>query len=71
VPVYDHLAEEFAVCDRWFSSVPGSTLPNRLFLVGIGSSFQLWGVRYALIAFGTMLLIFSIVLILQQPGPPS
>jgi phospholipase C len=31
VPVYDHLAEEFAVCDRWFSSVPGSTLPNRLF----------------------------------------
>ena len=42
-----------------------------LFLVGIGSSFQLCGVRYALIAFGTMLLIFSIVLILQQPGPPS
>jgi phospholipase C len=31
VPVYDHLAEEFAVCDRWFSSVPGSTLPNRLY----------------------------------------
>lgn len=23
VPVYDHLAREFAVCDRWFSSVPG------------------------------------------------
>jgi len=31
VPVYDHLAEEFAVCNRWFSSVPGSTLPNRLY----------------------------------------
>jgi phospholipase C len=31
VPVYDHLAEEFAVCDRWFASVPGSTLPNRLY----------------------------------------
>ena len=31
VPVYHHLAEEFAVCDRWFSSVPGSTLPNRLY----------------------------------------
>ena len=29
VPVYDHLAEEFGVCDRWFSSVPGATLPNR------------------------------------------
>jgi hypothetical protein len=31
VPVYDHLVEEFAVCDRWFSSVPGATLPNRLY----------------------------------------
>ena len=31
VPVFDHLAEEFAVCDRWFSSVPGATLPNRLY----------------------------------------
>jgi phospholipase C len=31
VPVYDHLAEQFAVCDRWFASVPGSTLPNRLY----------------------------------------
>jgi phospholipase C len=31
VPVYDHLAEEFTLCDRWFSSVPGSTMPNRLY----------------------------------------
>jgi phospholipase C len=31
VPVYDHLAEEFLVCDRWFSSVPGATWPNRLY----------------------------------------
>jgi phospholipase C len=31
VPVYGHLAEEFAVCDRWFSSVAGATLPNRLY----------------------------------------
>jgi phospholipase C len=31
VPVYDHLAREFAVCDRWFSSVPGATWPNRLY----------------------------------------
>jgi phospholipase C len=30
VPVYDFLASEFAVCDRWFCSVPGSTWPNRL-----------------------------------------
>jgi hypothetical protein len=42
-----------------------------LFLVGIGSSFKLNGVRYALIAFGSVLLIFSIVLIAQQPGLPT
>ena len=42
-----------------------------LFLVGIGSSFKLFGVRYALITFGTVLLIFSTVLILRQPGLPS
>ena len=41
-----------------------------LFLVGIGSSFKLHGVRYALIAFGSVLLIVSIVLILRQPGLP-
>jgi hypothetical protein len=42
-----------------------------LFLVGIGSSFKLVGVRYALISFGSVLLIVSIVLIVQQPGLPS
>ncbi len=42
-----------------------------LFLVGIGSSFKLPGVRYVLIVVGTVLLIGSVVLILQQPGPPS
>jgi len=42
-----------------------------LFLVGIGSSFQLAGVRYALIAFGSVLLIISVVLIAQQPLPPA
>jgi phospholipase C len=30
VPVYDFLAKHFAVCDRWFCSVPGSTWPNRI-----------------------------------------
>ena len=25
LPVYDHLAAEFCVCDRWFCSVPGAT----------------------------------------------
>ena len=42
-----------------------------LFLVGIGSSFRLHGIRYALIGFGSVLLVLSIVLILQQPGLPS
>ena len=41
-----------------------------LFLVGIGSSFRLTGVRYALIAFGSILLILSVVLIAQQPALP-
>ncbi|MBV8943277.1 MAG: hypothetical protein JO342_05940 [Solirubrobacterales bacterium] len=42
-----------------------------LFLVGIGSSFKLYSIRYALISFGTALLILSVVLILQQPGLPK
>ncbi len=42
-----------------------------LFLVGIGSSFKLHGIRYALITFGSVLLLLSIVLILRQPGLPS
>ncbi|CAL4983730.1 unnamed protein product [Urochloa decumbens] len=32
VPVYRELVREFAVCDRWFASVPSSTQPNRLFV---------------------------------------
>jgi phospholipase C len=31
LPVLVTLAKQFAVCDRWFSSLPGPTLPNRLF----------------------------------------
>ncbi len=31
LPVLNALAKEFAVCNRWFSSIPGPTLPNRLF----------------------------------------
>ncbi len=42
-----------------------------LFLVGIGSSFKLVGVRYALITFGAVLLILSVVLITRQPGLPG
>ncbi len=30
-PVLAELAQEFAICDAWFSSVPGETWPNRNF----------------------------------------
>ncbi|KAF8390663.1 hypothetical protein HHK36_025190 [Tetracentron sinense] len=32
VPVFASLVREFAVFDRWFSSIPGPTQPNRLFV---------------------------------------
>ncbi|XP_050221512.1 non-specific phospholipase C4-like [Mercurialis annua] len=32
VPVYKELAVDFAICDRWFASVPASTQPNRLYV---------------------------------------
>jgi phospholipase C/poly(3-hydroxyalkanoate) synthetase len=31
VPVFDALAREFLVCDRWFCSHPGGTFPNRFY----------------------------------------
>ena len=42
-----------------------------LFLVGIGSSFKLYNIRYALVSFGTVLLILAAVLLLRQPGLPG
>ncbi|XP_059660860.1 non-specific phospholipase C1 [Cornus florida] len=32
LPVYTELANEFAVMDRWFASVPASTQPNRFYV---------------------------------------
>jgi phospholipase C len=32
LPVLNQLAQEFAVCDHWFSSLPGPTFPNRYFV---------------------------------------
>jgi len=32
LPVLNALAREFAVCDQWFSSIPGPTWPNRFFV---------------------------------------
>ena len=31
LPVLTKLASSYALCDRWYCSVPGSTLPNRVF----------------------------------------
>ena len=31
LPVYDHLARNFCVCDAWHASIPGDTWPNRLY----------------------------------------
>ncbi|XP_075519285.1 non-specific phospholipase C3-like [Primulina tabacum] len=32
LPVYKELVSQFAVCDRWFSSIPTLTQPNRLYV---------------------------------------
>ncbi|XP_072958812.1 non-specific phospholipase C6 [Typha angustifolia] len=32
IPVFASLVQEFVVFDRWFSSIPGPTQPNRLFV---------------------------------------
>jgi phospholipase C len=37
IPVLTTLAQEFALCTRWFSSVPGPTLPNRAYAHGATS----------------------------------
>jgi hypothetical protein len=40
-----------------------------LFLVGIGSTFKIHSIRYALVTFGLVLLVVAIVLILNEPAP--
>ncbi len=48
IPVLTTLAKEYAICDQWYSSVPGPTLPNRAY-VHYGTSMgrvdmsPLWG----------------------------
>lgn len=37
VPVLATLAQQYALCTRWFSSVPGPTLPNRAYAHGATS----------------------------------
>jgi phospholipase C len=31
IPILTTLAREYAICDHWYSSIPGPTLPNRAF----------------------------------------
>jgi phospholipase C len=39
LPVLNQLAKEFAVCDRWFCSLPGPTWPNRFFAHAASSGY--------------------------------
>lgn len=45
LPVLTTLAREFAVCDQWFSSVPGATCPNRRFVHAATSDGYLGGAQ--------------------------
>ena len=38
LPVLTTLAQEFALCDHWFSSMPGPTWPNRFFVHAASSA---------------------------------
>lgn len=38
LPVIRQLACEFAICDNWYSSLPGPTWPNRFFVHGASSA---------------------------------
>ena len=38
LPVLYALAQQSAICDHWYSSIPGPTWPNRFFLHGASSS---------------------------------
>jgi phospholipase C len=43
LPVLNFLAQQFAICDRWFASMPGPTWPNRFFALA-GTS---WGLDHS------------------------
>jgi phospholipase C len=36
-PIFHFLAENYTVCDRWFSSIPTQTFPNRNFMIAATS----------------------------------
>jgi phospholipase C len=66
LPVLATLARQFAVCDRWFSSVPGSTIPNRLFACAATSGGSL--TQDAVIAPAAAKTIFEII---DDPENPA
>lgn len=46
MPTISTLAQEFVLCDHWFSSVPGPTQPNRLYMhaaTSAGYAYNDWG----------------------------
>lgn len=49
LPVYDHFARTFCICDAWHSSIPGDTWPNRLYALAgredekVGYRRGVWG----------------------------
>jgi phospholipase C len=45
LPVYAYLAEHYCVCDHWFCSVPGETMPNRCYAVAGGSGGRIDAIR--------------------------
>ena len=45
LPSISHLADEFVLCDHWFSEVPGPTQPNRLYMhaaTSAGFAHNVW-----------------------------
>jgi phospholipase C len=62
LPVLSTLAREFVLCDHWFCSVPGPTMPNRLYVHAATSC------GYAHNAFGTKLSCRTIYNSLSEAG---
>jgi phospholipase C len=59
LPVLSTLAQQYAICDNWFSSVPGPTIPNRLF--GHGASSNGSVVQDIAVAPATLKTIFEVM----------
>lgn len=73
----DKVADEYTAAGEHAGNVGDDyvritvVLAGVLFLVGIGSTFPMLGVRYALLGVGGVLLVTALVFILRLPGPPA